>query len=127
MEGPLFSTKAESRAYRQWGMDVIGMTALPEAKLAREAEMCYATLACVTDYDSWHATETPVTVDLVVANLLKNIATAQAVIRATAPRIPADRAGCGCSHALADALITDRAQISPQARERYDLLLGRYL
>lgn len=126
MEGPLFSTKAEARLYRQWGMDIIGMTALPEAKLAREAELCYATIACVTDYDSWHATETSVSVDLVVANLIKNVATAQAIVRAAVPRLPAAR-DCACVHALADAIITDRAAIPPQVRERYELLLGRYL
>jgi 5'-methylthioadenosine phosphorylase len=129
MEGPLFSTKAEARLYRQWGMDVIGMTALPEAKLAREAELCYTTIACVTDYDSWHATEASVSVDLVVANLIKNVATAQAIIRATVPRLPADRAGtaCTCAHALAGAVITARSVIPSEARERYALLLGNYL
>ncbi len=129
MEGPLFSTKAESRLYRQWGMDVIGMTALPEAKLAREAELCYATIACVTDYDCWHESEASVSVDLVVANLVKNVANAQAIICATAPRLPQDRAaaGCGCAAALANAVITDRALVSPEARERYALLLGKYL
>ncbi len=129
MEGPLFSTKAESRVYRQLGMDVIGMTALPEAKLAREAELCYATIACVTDYDSWHAEAEQVSVDLVIANLLSNVATAQAVIRGAVDRLPASRAevACTCKDTLATALITDRAAITPELRERYDLLLGRYL
>jgi 5'-methylthioadenosine phosphorylase len=126
MEGPLFSTRAESRLYRQWGMDIIGMTALPEAKLAREAEMCYATIACVTDYDSWHATEEDVSVELVVANLQRTVATAQSVIRAVAGKLPT-RDACQCPHALAGAIITDPAVIGPEQRERYALLLDRYL
>ncbi len=129
IEGPLFSTKAESRAYRHWGMDVIGMTALPEAKLAREAELCYATIACVTDYDVWHESEEAVTVEIVVANLLKNITTAQAVIRQAITRLPAQRTSgdCSCATALAGATITERTAISSEARERYGLLLGKYL
>ena len=129
IEGPQFSTKAESRIYRQWGADIIGMTALPEAKLAREAEMCYATIACVTDYDVWHETETPVTVEMVVANLTHNIANAQRIIREVARRAPADRsaATCDCDTALASALITDRSALTAEQRARYDLLIGRYL
>src|SRR6202040_583589 len=91
MEGPLFSTKAESRVYRSWGMDIIGMTALPEAKLAREAELCYATIACATDYDSWHESEESVTVEMVIGNLSANIANAQRILRSVAKKIPADR------------------------------------
>ncbi|HEX9412033.1 MAG TPA: S-methyl-5'-thioadenosine phosphorylase, partial [Ktedonobacterales bacterium] len=91
IEGPLFSTKAESRIYRQLGCDVIGMTALPEAKLAREAELCYATIACITDFDVWHETEAPVTMEMVVANLTRNVANAQRIIRAVASALPADR------------------------------------
>ena len=125
MEGPLFSTKAESRLYRAWGMDIIGMTALPEAKLAREAELCYATIACVTDYDCWHESEASVTVDLVIANLIKNVANAQAIIRATVPQLPMARA-CACGSALANAIITAPASISHEAREHYGWLLGRY-
>jgi 5'-methylthioadenosine phosphorylase len=129
IEGPLFSTKAESRIYRQLGCDLIGMTALPEAKLAREAELCYATIACITDYDVWHETEAPVTVEMVVANLTRNVANAQRIIRAVASALPADRAQvtCSCEHALADALLTDRRLISAPLRERYALLLGKYL
>ncbi len=129
IEGPQFSTKAESRVYRQWGADIIGMTALPEAKLAREAELCYATIACVTDYDVWHETETPVTVEMVVANLTHNLANAQRIIREVARSIPADRSGstCGCDTALASALITDRSTLTPEQRAHYDLLIGRYL
>ncbi len=129
IEGPLFSTKAESRIYRQWGVDVIGMTALPEARLAREAELCYATIACVTDYDVWHETSEPVSVEIVVGNLMKNVANAQSIIRAVAKRLPADRAlnGCECPHALASAIITDRARIPAEVREKYALLVGKYL
>jgi 5'-methylthioadenosine phosphorylase len=129
IEGPLFSTKAESRIYRQLGCDIIGMTALPEAKLAREAELCYATIACVTDYDVWHESERPVTVEMVIANLQQNVANAQRIVRAVAERLPADRSDstCDCSHALASAIITAPSAIPSSARERYALLLGKYL
>jgi 5'-methylthioadenosine phosphorylase len=129
IEGPLFSTKAESRIYRQLGCDVIGMTALPEAKLAREAEICYAIIACVTDYDVWHETEENVTVEMVVANLTRNVANAQRIIRTVAEQLPADRSAvpCTCSQALANAIMTERGMISASLRERYQLLLGRYL
>ncbi len=129
MEGPLFSTKAESRVYRQLGMDIIGMTALPEAKLAREAELCYATIACATDYDSWHETEEAVTVEMVIGNLSANIANAQRILQDIAQKIPADRAHltCDCANALATSIITDRAAIPAAAKERYDLLIGKYL
>ncbi|HEX5571731.1 MAG TPA: S-methyl-5'-thioadenosine phosphorylase, partial [Ktedonobacterales bacterium] len=109
-----------------WGCDIIGMTALPEAKLAREAELCYATIACVTDYDVWHESEQPVTVEMVVANLSRNVANAQRIIREMARTLPADRAGatCGCATALANAVMTARELISPEQRERLALLLG---
>ncbi len=126
IEGPAFSTKAESLLYRSWGADIIGMTALPEAKLAREAEICYATLACVTDYDVWHETEETVTVAMVVANLLSNVVTAKEVIRRVAPRIPAERA-CACRNALADAIITDREAIPEGVRQDLAPLLRRHL
>jgi 5'-methylthioadenosine phosphorylase len=126
IEGPRFSTRAESRLYRQWGMDIIGMTTSPEAFLAREAELCYTTVACVTDYDSWHTTEADVSVDLVIANLVQNVAVAQAIIAGVVTRLPETRT-CACPSALAHAIITDPAHISPAAREHYDLLLGRYL
>lgn len=129
IEGPLFSTKAESRIYRQWGVDVIGMTALPEAKLAREAELHYATLACVTDYDCWHETEESVTVEMVIANLQRNVANAQRVIREIARQastLDAD-SPCNCDRALATAILTDPRHIAPETRARYDLLIGRYL
>ncbi|HLV99598.1 MAG TPA: S-methyl-5'-thioadenosine phosphorylase [Ktedonobacterales bacterium] len=129
IEGPLFSTKAESRIYRQWGVDVIGMTALPEAKLAREAELCYATIACATDYDVWHDTAESVTVEMVIGNLMKNVANAQRIIRAVAKRIPTDRAqnACACPHALESAILTDRSRIPADVREKYRLLAGKYL
>lgn len=126
IEGPQFSTKGESRIYRLWGVDVIGMTAIPEAKLAREAEICYATLALVTDYDVWHETEEPVTVEMVVQNLLQNVATARRVIRAVLPRIPAQR-DCVCATALKDAIITQRERIPAEVREKLGLLVGKYL
>lgn len=126
MEGPQFSTKAESDLYRRWGFDLIGMTALPEAKLAREAEICYATLAMVTDYDVWRTPEESVTVELVVQNLAKNVATAQAIVRAAIGEI--DRARpCLCATALRDAIITQRDVIPAAQRERLRLLIGKYL
>lgn len=129
IEGPLFSTRAESHVYRQLGFDVIGMTALPEAKLAREAELCYATIACVTDYDVWRESEESVTVEMVVANLARNVANAAQIIRSVAARLPADRSSvpCTCQNALANAIMTDRGMISAPLRERYALLLGKYL
>ena len=129
MEGPLFSTKAESKVYRQLAMDIIGMTALPEAKLAREAELCYATIACATDYDSWHETEEAVTVEMVISNLSANVANAQRILQDAAQKIPANRAHltCDCANALATSIITDRAAIPAEAKERYGLLIGKYL
>jgi 5'-methylthioadenosine phosphorylase len=129
IEGPFFSTKAESNVYRSWGMDIIGMTALPEAKLAREAELCYATIACVTDYDVWHESEEPVTVEMVINNLGANVANAQRILRSVAKKIPSERGTntCECSSALANAIITDRSLIPANVRERYDLLVGKYL
>lgn len=126
IEGPQFSTRAESRIYRQWGVDVIGMTALPEAKLAREAEMCYGTLAFATDYDVWQESGDPVTVELVLANLLRNVDTAKRIIREVLPRIPEQRA-CPCPHALSDAIITQRDRIPEQLRRDLWPLIGKYL
>jgi len=126
IEGPQFSTRGESRIYRSWGVDVIGMTAIPEAKLAREAEICYATLALVTDYDVWHEAEEPVTVEMVVQNLLQNVATARRVIRAVLPKIPAQR-DCVCATALRDAIITQPERIPTEVREKLSLLVGKYL
>lgn len=128
MEGPLFSTKAESRVYRSLGMDIIGMTALPEAKLAREAELCYATIACITDYDSWHESEEPVTVEMVVNNLSANITNAQRILRTVARKIPAERSSntCECPSALSAAIMTDRRLLSEEIKERYGLLIGNH-
>jgi 5'-methylthioadenosine phosphorylase len=129
IEGPLFSTRAESRVYRQLDFDVIGMTALPEAKLAREAELCYATIACVTDYDVWRESEEAVSVEMVVANLARNVANAARIIRTVAAGLPTDRSAvtCACQDALANAIMTERGMISAPLRERYQLLLGKYL
>jgi 5'-methylthioadenosine phosphorylase len=129
MEGPLFSTKAESRAYRSLGFDIIGMTALPEAKLAREAELCYATIACATDYDCWHESEEAVTVEMVINNLSANIANAQRILRGVAQKIPADRGGsfCNCASALSGAIMTNHALISPELKEKYGLLIEKYV
>src|SRR6185312_715264 len=129
MEGPLFSTRAESRVYRNLGMDIIGMTALPEAKLAREAELCYATIACITDYDSWHASEEPVTVEMVVNNLSANVTNAQRILRAVARKIPSERSAsaCECPTALSAAIMTERSTLTGEMKERYSLLIGKYL
>lgn|SRR5579875_550957 len=129
MEGPLFSTRAESRIYRQWGADIIGMTALPEAKLAREAELHYATLACVTDYDSWHESEAPVTVEMVITNLQQNVANAQRVIHEVARRAATlgKEKACDCETALKAAILTDPQRIPTEVKDRYSLLLGKYL
>jgi 5'-methylthioadenosine phosphorylase len=125
MEGPQFSTLAESKLYRSWGMDVIGMTNLQEAKLAREAEICYATLALVTDYDCWHPDHDSVTVDLIVANLMQNAATAQRTIAEAVARIGGART-CACKDALATAIIT-QPQHWPEATRRELLpIIGKY-
>ncbi len=126
MEGPTFSTKAESNVYRSWGMDLIGMTSLPEAKLAREAEICYATLAMVTDYDCWHPQHDAVTVDLVLEYLTRNVANSQKIILRAIRSMPQQR-NCKCGSALAHAVLTDRQSISPKARKKLSLLIGKYL
>jgi 5'-methylthioadenosine phosphorylase len=125
IEGPQFSTRGESQIYRRWGVSVIGMTNMPEAKLAREAELCYATLALATDYDVWHETHAAVSVEAVVANLLKNVATAKVVLKRVIPRVgkPCD---AGCGDALASAVITNPAAFPPRTRQRLALLLDRY-
>jgi 5'-methylthioadenosine phosphorylase len=125
IEGPQFSTKAESRIYRGWGVDVIGMTNMPEAKLAREAELCYATLALATDYDVWHASHDAVTVEAVIANLLKNVATAKDVLRGLIPTIGGPRT-CECPTLLQSAVITGPAAFPLATRRRLDLLIGKY-
>jgi 5'-methylthioadenosine phosphorylase len=125
IEGPQFSTRGESRIYRGWGVDVIGMTNMPEAKLAREAELCYATLALVTDYDVWHDSEAPVTVEAVVAILLRNVATAKEVLRRLVPAVAGPRT-CPCPGLLRSAVITSPAAFPAAARRRLDLLIGKY-
>jgi 5'-methylthioadenosine phosphorylase len=126
MEGPQFSTKAESNIYRSWGMDVIGMTNLQEAKLAREAEICYVTVAMVTDYDCWHPHHDSVTVDQIVAVLVKNAENAAKVVRETVAAMPADRT-CKCEAALAHAILTDRDKIPAATRKNLSLILDKYL
>lgn len=126
MEGPQFSTRAESLLYRTWGVSVIGMTNLQEAKLAREAEICYATMALVTDYDCWHVSEEDVSVDVLLDYLRRNAAMARKVVKDAVEKMPAER-GCGCGSALACAIITDRSTIPGKTRRKLDLLIGKYL
>ena len=126
MEGPMFSTKAESHTYRKLGFDVIGMTNLQEAKLAREAEICYATVAMVTDYDCWHPEHDAVTGQQVMEYLARNIENVQGVIREAVPRVPAART-CKCGAALAHAIITEAKKIPPSTRKRLRLIIGKYL
>ncbi len=126
IEGPRFSTKAESNLYRAWGMDIIGMTSSPEAFLAREAELCYAIMAHVTDYDVWHESESPVTVEMVIQTLHKNTAVAQEAIRGLARGLKRER-NCACGHALASALITDPKVIPAKTRKKLDLLVRKYV
>jgi len=128
MEGPQFSTKAESNVYRSWGMDVIGMTNLQEAKLAREAEICYVTVAMVTDYDCWHPHHDSVTVDQIVAVLLKNAENATRVVRETVAAMPTGGArACKCDSSLAHAILTERSKIPAATRRKLKLILGKYL
>jgi len=125
MEGPAFSTKAESNIYRSWGMDVIGMTNLQEAKLAREAEICYVSVAMVTDYDCWHPDHDAVTVTDIIANLNKNAENAAKVVKAAVAAMPTERA-CKCGSALAHAIITDRKLVPESTRQKLDLIIGKY-
>jgi 5'-methylthioadenosine phosphorylase len=126
MEGPQFSTLAESKLYRAWGMDVIGMTNLQEAKLAREAEICYATLALVTDYDCWHPDHDAVTVDLIIGNLLQNAVTAQKTIADAVSRLDGPRT-CACKDALATAIITRPEQVPAQTKTDLAPIIGKYM
>jgi 5'-methylthioadenosine phosphorylase len=126
IEGPRFSTKGESRIYRQWGVDIIGMTAAPEAALAREAEICYAAMAHVTDYDVWHETEEPVTVAMLIENLMANAALTKKAIQHLVPTIPQERA-CECATALSNAIITQHDLIPEKVKQDLDLLVGKYL
>jgi len=128
IEGPQFSTKAESRIYRQWGVDIIGMTALPEAKLAREAEICYATMAHVTDYDVWHETEEPVAVAMLLENLIANAAVTKQALAYLAPLVAGQgERSCNCASALATAIITQRDLIPEAVKKDLGLLVSKYL
>lgn len=124
MEGPAFSTKAESRLYKSWGMDIIGMTNMTEARLAREAELCYATVAFVTDYDCWH--EEMVTIDMVLENLSKNVATAKRLIKEVVPKLSEKRT-CDCKDALKYAIITDKKLITEEVKKKLDVIIGKYV
>lgn len=126
IEGPRFSTRAESNVFRTWGMSIIGMTTSPEIFLAREAEMCYATMAHVTDYDVWHQSEEPVSVEAVIAVLNRNTALAQQVLRSLVVKLSPHRE-CSCSQSLATALITDPKRIPPETRQRLEILVAKYL
>jgi 5'-methylthioadenosine phosphorylase len=126
IEGPQFSTKAESQLYRSWGCAVIGMTAMPEARLAREAELCYATIAMVTDFDVWHDSAGEVTVDMVQANHGANLETARAILHSLA-RIDLGQRTCSCGNALQGAIVTDPAVIPPPTRQQLGLIADRYL
>jgi len=126
MEGPAFSTLAESELYRSWGMDVIGMTNMPEAKLAREAEICYTTLAAVTDYDCWHPQHESVTIDIVIKNLQKNIDNAKKILSAAIKNLPEKRT-CACKDALKYAIITDRKLIPDKVKKELDIIIGKYI
>ena len=126
MEGPAFSTKAESRLYQSWGASVIGMTALPEAKLAREAEMCYSVLATATDYDAWHAVYENVTVEMILGNLAKNVRASQQALRKLLPRLPAQR-HCDCGSALGTALVTASELVPKTTIERLGPLVTKYM
>lgn len=126
MEGPQFSTKAESRLYRQWGVDVIGMTNMPEAKLAREAELCYATMALATDYDCWHETQDAVTVEAILATLHKNVVLAKDILKRAVPSM-ADAPACSCHRALDNAIVTAPTSISATIRKKLGVLTDRVL
>ena len=126
MEGPAFSTLAESNLYRSWGMDVIGMTNMPEAKLAREAEICYATLACVTDYDCWHPEYEKITIEMVIGNLLKNIENSKKIIHTLIKKLPEKRT-CVCKDALKNSIITDPKFITAKVRKDLDIIIGKYV
>jgi 5'-methylthioadenosine phosphorylase len=126
MEGPAFSTKAESNLYRSWGMDVIGMTNLQEAKLAREAELCYATVAMVTDYDCWHPEHDAVTVADIVRNLHHNAENAQKVVQKAVELLSTGERSCPCASALEFALITDKSKVPAETRTKLELLVGKY-
>ncbi len=126
IEGPAFSTKAESHLYRQWGADIIGMTTLPEAKLAREAEVCYSMLACSTDYDCWHETHEVVTADMIVANLLKNVEVSRHAVRIALQNLPSPRE-CACKDALQYAMVTSMDIVPDETKKRLAPIIGKYV
>jgi 5'-methylthioadenosine phosphorylase len=126
MEGPQFSTLAESKLYRSWGMDIIGMTNLQEAKLAREAEICYTTIALVTDYDCWHPEHDHVTVEMIIANLVQNAATAQRVIASAVDQLPFTR-NCECATALKYAIITRPEAVPESVKRELAPIIGKYV
>ena len=126
IEGPQFSTRAESQLYCSWGVDVVGMTASPEAKLAREAEMCYATLAIVTDYDCWHPGHESVTAEMILTNLRKGVDIVKRVLKLLLPSIP-ERRDCACASALKHAVVTDAKYVSGSKKKELELLIGKYL
>lgn len=126
IDGPAFSTRAESQVYRSWGMDVIGMTGVTEAKLAREAEMCYVPVAMVTDYDVWKDRSEDVTIEIIIENLLKTVGITREMLRTAVPRASM-HSDCPCRHALANAIVTSPAGITAENRARLDVLLGKYL
>lgn len=126
MEGPAFSTLAESKLYRIWGMDIIGMTNLAEAKLAREAEICYSTLAAVTDYDCWHPEHETVTIDMVIKNLRKNVDSAKKILSAAIKDLSPER-NCGCANALKHAIVTNKKFIPEQVKKDLEIIIGKYI
>ena len=126
MEGPAFSTSAESRLYKSWGADVIGMTIFPEAKLAREAEICYASICCVTDYDSWREKEEGVTADVIISCLRKNVEISKKIIKLAVGKVPAKRT-CECAGALKSAIVTAPTVMTLEQKRKFDLLIGKYI
>ncbi|MEK6559362.1 MAG: S-methyl-5'-thioadenosine phosphorylase, partial [Planctomycetota bacterium] len=126
MEGPLFSTRAESNVYRQWGVSIIGMTNLQEAKLAREAEICYSTLAMATDYDCWHVSEEAVTLEMIISNLNKNAETAKRILKAAIPKIEQKRK-CACAAASQNAIVTNKDLIPESTKKKLDVIFGKYI
>jgi 5'-methylthioadenosine phosphorylase len=126
MEGPAFSTRAESRLYKSWGADIIGMTIFPEAKLAREAEICYSSICCITDYDSWKEREVGVTADVIIGYMKKNIDMAKKIVKLAVAKLP-DKRTCECSSALKTAIITAPTVMTLEQKRKYDLLIGKYI
>ncbi|MDD5439629.1 MAG: S-methyl-5'-thioadenosine phosphorylase [Candidatus Omnitrophica bacterium] len=126
MEGPAFSTKAESCVYKSWGMDVIGMTNMAEARLAREAEICYSTVAFVTDYDAWHESKVPVTLEMIIENLNKNVENARALLKLVVPAIPEKRT-CECREALRYAILTKPDAVPAKTKKKLKLIIGKYV